>query len=75
MEAGTKDPLFPSNVELHQLLTRLNVRHVFEEYDGDHTNRIKERVERNMLPFFARYLASPSNPTSPSAAADLLAAP
>jgi len=58
---------------LHEALTRLNVRHGFEEYDGDHTNRIKERVERNLLPFFARYLTAPPNPTNPSAGADLLA--
>jgi S-formylglutathione hydrolase len=73
IEVGTKDTLYNSNVELHQLLTKLGIRHVFEEYDGDHTNRIKERIERNTLPFFARYLASPVNPTSPSAGADLLA--
>jgi S-formylglutathione hydrolase len=73
IEVGTKDSLYGSNVQLHNLLTKLNIRHVFEEYDGDHTNRVKERIERNTLPFFARYLASPTNPTSPSAAADLLA--
>jgi enterochelin esterase-like enzyme len=73
MEVGTKDPLYRSNVQLHELMTKLGIRHGFEEYDGDHTNRIKERIERNTLPFFARYLASPVNPTSPSPEADLLA--
>ena len=73
IEVGTKDTLYRSNQQLHEALTRLNVRHGFEEYDGDHTNRIKERVERNMLPFFARYLAAPPNPTNPSPAADVLA--
>src|SRR6188472_227580 len=73
IEVGTKDTLYRSNQQLHEALTRLNVRHGFEEYDGDHTNRIKERVERNLLPFFARYLAAPPNPTNPSAPADLLA--
>jgi len=73
IEVGTKDTLYRSNQQLHEALTRLNVRHGFEEYDGDHTNRIKERVDRNMLPFFARYLAAPPNPTNPSPAADLLA--
>jgi len=73
IEVGTKDTLYKSNLELHAALTRLNIRHGFEEYDGDHTNRIKERVDRNMLPFFARYLAAPPNPTNPSPEADLLA--
>jgi S-formylglutathione hydrolase FrmB len=73
IEVGTKDTLLASNRQLHEAMLRLNIRHGFEEYDGDHTNRIKERVERNVLPFFARYLAAPPNPTNPSAAADLLA--
>src|SRR5262245_33842377 len=73
IEVGTKDPLLASNQQLHAALMRLNIRHGYEEYDGDHTNRVKERVDRNLLPFFARYLAAPPNPTNPSAGADLLA--
>lgn len=73
MEVGTKDTLLRSNQQLHEAMVRLNIRHGFEEYDGDHTNRVKERVERNLLPFFARYLAAPPNPTNPSPGADLLA--
>lgn len=73
IEVGTKDTLYRSNQQLHEAMTRLGIRHGFEEYDGDHTNRVKERVDRNMLPFFARYLAAPPNPTNPSAPADLLA--
>jgi len=74
IEVGTKDSLYRSNQQLHEALMRLSVRHGFEEYDGDHTNRIKDRVERNLLPFFARYLAAPPNPTNPSPPADLLPA-
>ncbi len=73
IEVGTKDSLLRSNQQLHEALVKLNVRHGYEEYDGDHTNRVKERVDRNVLPFFARYLAAPPNPTNPSPAADLLA--
>jgi hypothetical protein len=51
-------------------LTTLKVPHAYEEYDGDHTNRVGERLERSVLPFFSRHLAAPANPTSPSAAAD-----
>ena len=66
-------PVHNMKKALHEALVKLNVRHGYEEYDGDHTNRVKERVDRNMLPFFARYLAAPPNPTNPSPAADLLA--
>jgi len=72
IEVGTKDSLLRSNQQLHDALVRVTVRHGFEEYDGDHTNRIKERVDRNMLPFFARYLTAPPNPTNPAPEADLL---
>ena len=73
IEVGTKDTLYRSNQQLHESMARLGIRHGFEEYDGDHTNRVKERVDRNLLPFFARYLAAPPNPTNPSPPADLLA--
>jgi enterochelin esterase-like enzyme len=66
IDVGTKDPLYNSNVQLHEKLTQLHVPHYFEEYEGDHTNRVRERIERNVLPFFSKNLASPVNPTSPT---------
>jgi S-formylglutathione hydrolase FrmB len=66
IDIGTKDSLLDGNKQVHDALTRLHVPHYYEEYDGDHTNRIRERVERNLLPFFARNLVSPVNPTSPA---------
>ena len=66
IDIGTKDGLLGSNQQLHEALTRLHVPHSFEEYDGDHTNKVRERIERNVLPFFAKNLASPTNPTSPT---------
>lgn len=38
--------------ELDRALTTLRVRHVFEEYEGDHTNRRGERTITRLLPFF-----------------------
>ena len=66
IDIGTKDDLIGSNRQVHEALTRLRVPHYYEEYDGDHTNRVRERVERNLLPFFAKNLVSPVNPTSPT---------
>jgi S-formylglutathione hydrolase FrmB len=66
VEVGTQDPLLGSNQRLHEALTRLRVPHSYEEYDGDHTNKVRERIERNVLPFFSKNLASPVNPTSPT---------
>ena len=65
IEIGTKDPLLASNQQLHAALTKLRVPHYYEEYDGDHTNKVRERIEQNVLPFFARNLVAPANPTNP----------
>jgi S-formylglutathione hydrolase len=65
IDIGLQDPLLGSNKQLHEALTRLHVPHYYEEYEGDHTNKVRERIERNVLPFFSKNLASPVNPTSP----------
>jgi S-formylglutathione hydrolase FrmB len=61
MEVGTKDTLLNSNRELDRAFTSFGVRHGYEEYDGDHTNRVFERVEQNLLPFFSKNLAFAEN--------------
>ena len=66
IDIGTGDTLLASNRRLHEALTRLRVPHAFEEYDGDHTNRVRERIERSVLPFFSKNLVAPANPTSPA---------
>jgi len=66
IEIGTADGLLASNKQLHDAMTRLRVPHSYEEYDGDHTNRVKDRIELHVLPFFSKNLAAPANPTSPT---------
>jgi len=75
IDIGRADPAVESNRQLHAAMTKLRIAHTFEEYDGDHSNRLRERIEWNVLPYFARNLAAPANLTSPSAAADRLASP
>jgi S-formylglutathione hydrolase len=65
IDIGTQDGLLASNKQLHDAMTRLRIPHHYEEYDGDHTNKVRERIERNLLPFFSKNLAAPANPTSP----------
>jgi len=36
--------------------TRAGVRHTYETYDGDHTNRVAARLATSVLPFFSRTL-------------------
>jgi S-formylglutathione hydrolase FrmB len=65
IDIGTADPLLAANKQLHDAMTRLRIPHHYEEYDGDHTNKVRERIEAHVLPFFARNLVAPANPTNP----------
>jgi hypothetical protein len=44
---------------LYEALTCLGIDHSFEEYDGDHGNRVTERFQNNLLPFFSQQLEFP----------------
>ena len=65
IDIGTKDPLLAPNKTLHAAMTKLRIPHAYEEHEGDHTNKVRERIELNVLPFFSRNLVAPANPTSP----------
>ena len=58
IDVGTKDNLRASNKQLEEELTRFGIAHTYAEYDGDHTNRIAERIEQHVLPFFSSNLSS-----------------
>ncbi len=67
IDIGAQDTLLTSNRQLRDAMVRLRIPHGYEEYEGDHTNKVGERLERNVLPFFSKNLASPANPSSPPA--------
>lgn len=56
LEVGDKDFLIEDNKLLNSELTRFGVPHGWETYDGDHGNRIPERIRSELLPFFAEHL-------------------
>lgn len=57
MDAGTKDfGIYPTTKELHERLEAYNLPHFYESYDGDHLNRIGERIYQKVLPFFSERL-------------------
>lgn len=58
-DVGTSDQskgIPVSTRTLHQALTKAGIPHVFEEYDGGHNNRIRERMVTKVLPFFSTAL-------------------
>jgi len=62
MDVGDKDFLRNMNVDLDKELTRLGVPHAFEEYAGDHGNRVAARFQNNVLTFFSHQLKFPEAP-------------
>jgi enterochelin esterase-like enzyme len=56
MDVGTKDNLIGGNAAMDKELTRLGIKHRYETYDGDHVNRVTQRFEAQVLPFFSEQL-------------------
>jgi S-formylglutathione hydrolase len=56
MDVGLQDGLAASNKEMDAALTQIGIPHKFETYEGNHTNRVKERFEMAVLPFFSENL-------------------
>lgn len=57
-DAGDKDQPIASTIKTFDtILTNYGIAHTYEEYQGDHLNRIAERIEQKMLPFFSANLS------------------
>jgi S-formylglutathione hydrolase len=60
IDAGDMDEPIATNVRtLHGMLDVYRVAHTFEIYEGNHVNRISERMAKQVLPFFASNLEYP----------------
>jgi len=46
------------NKQMAQMMTDSGITPIFETYEGNHTNKIPERTETRVLPFFSKNLAS-----------------
>jgi len=59
IDAGDHDTAIAQSVRsLDMILTGYKVSHVAEIYAGDHVNRIGERLQTKVLPFFSAHLKS-----------------
>jgi enterochelin esterase-like enzyme len=56
MDIGDKDFLLEPNRLFREELDRFGVKYQFEQYEGDHGNRIAERIRTEVLPFFGEHL-------------------
>jgi S-formylglutathione hydrolase len=56
-DAGDQDKSIAATCrELHGVLENYGIAHEYAQYEGNHVNRIAERVERQAIPFFTRML-------------------
>ncbi|TFB12706.1 hypothetical protein E3V33_04705 [Candidatus Marinimicrobia bacterium MT.SAG.4] len=51
-DLGSADRYVRSNERFSAILSESGIEHQFEVYDGNHLNRIHERITKSMLPFF-----------------------
>jgi S-formylglutathione hydrolase FrmB len=58
LDVGDKDPFVTTNRQLADALARVGAHPTIEVYEGDHGNRIRERFETKVLPFFSQQLAA-----------------
>lgn len=60
LEVGDNDPIAGTDIvtQFDQALTRLEVAHDFEVYEGDHGNRVASRFVEKVIPFFSEHLES-----------------
>ena len=57
LDCGLQDGLIAQNRQLIESMEALGVPHVWETYEGDHTNKVVERIEQKVLPFFSDNLS------------------
>jgi S-formylglutathione hydrolase len=56
-DAGTQDKGIAASIQqLDSALNKYGIRHQFEIYDGNHTNKIADRMAGKMLTFFSENL-------------------
>ncbi len=59
MDAGLQDTISNNGTRLvHEAMKRVGIAHDYETYEGDHMNRIPERFEKLVIPYFAAELAT-----------------
>ena len=57
VDVGEQDGLSRDVKIFDGILTNFGVPHVYETYQGDHTNHISDRVETKVMPFFSKNLS------------------
>ena len=58
LDAGLQDRgISDATRKQHEMLDTYEIPHMYESYEGDHVNRITERIRTKTLPFFSEHLS------------------
>jgi S-formylglutathione hydrolase len=57
-DVGRQDGLLESLKRLDKQMTKLGIPHSFSEYEGTHSSRVGERMEKEVLPMVVKQLAA-----------------
>ena len=57
IDVGNQDGLAGQNHQIEEAMTAFGIPHTFETYEGDHTNRVPQRFDESVLPFFSNNLS------------------
>jgi enterochelin esterase-like enzyme len=57
IDVGNQDGLAGQNHQIEEAMTAFGILHTFETYEGDHTNRVPQRFDESVLPFFSNNLS------------------
>jgi S-formylglutathione hydrolase FrmB len=60
IDTGDKDFVNADDKAMHAELLKFGIKHDWELYEGDHGNRVSERLEKVVFPFFAKHLVFPA---------------
>ena len=55
-DVGLDDGLLGVNQQLDAAMVQAKIPHTFETYEGNHNNKVFERIETKVLPFFSKHL-------------------
>nr|WP_116809934.1 alpha/beta fold hydrolase [Steroidobacter cummioxidans] len=58
IDVGDQDGLRTDTARLHDVLDTYGIANSFDIYAGDHTNRLGDRFQNHVLPFFGKHLCS-----------------
>ena len=56
IDVGDQDGLKVDTAKLHDVLDTYGIKHTFEVYQGTHTNKVSDRFQNYVLPFFSQNL-------------------